>query len=212
MTNTKTNYNLVKPEEIKKALALRLEVLEEEKKALDFMSAALASYTKKQINKYFKDHAEALAPKYEQKSTRWDSITRQEVEEVNEYPLYTLYIEKSYFNKITLYISRPNNISGWDNKLYFTFYGNINPSTATEEEKEAARALTPENLTPIIAQQIENTAATIEKVKKDYNNAETLTDQYNQARQAYDNLLEAVHYYTRDQLTGKRDYNLSKNN
>ena len=70
--------------------------------------------------------------------------------------------------------------------------------------------MTAENLRPLIDQQIDNLKETTAKVKKDYDNAEALTAQYNSARQAYDDILEAVHYYTRDQLTGKRDYNLSK--
>lgn len=208
----KTNYNLANPGEVKNALALRLEVLEEEKKALSFISEALKGYTKKQINKYFKDHAEALSPKYKQETTKWNSETREEEPIINYWPIYTIYIEKSYFNKLTLYISGPvRYINGWDNKLYFTFYGN-NSGTQTEEEKEKSKEMTAENLRPLIDQQISNLKDTTAKVQADHNNIEALTAQYNEARQAYDNILEAVHYYTRDQLTGKRDYNLSKNN
>lgn len=202
------NYNLANAQEVKKALSLRLEVLEEEKKALDFISSALTSYTKKQINKYFKDHIESLSPKYKQEATRWNCETREDEPVVNYWPLYTIYIEKDYFNKLTLYISgQSRNISGWDNKLYFTFYGNS--KAATEEEKEASKEMTAENLRPLIDQQISNLKETIAKVKKDFDNIDALTNQYNKARQAYDNILEAVHFYTRDQLTGKRDYNLT---
>jgi len=205
-----TNYNLADQKQVQAALELRLEVLELERQALAFISGALSSYTKKQLNKYFKDHCETLSPKYSQESTRWNSETRQEVLETNQWPIYTIYIEKGYFNKITLYISgRSRSISGWDNKIYFTFYGNTN--AATEEEKEASRAMTPENLRPLIDSQINQNAETIKKVKHDLNRIATITAQYNQARQAYDDILEAVHFYTRDQLTGKRDYNLNNN-
>lgn len=205
------NYNLAETKKIKTALALRLEVLNNEKEALEFISGALASYSKKQINKYFKDHVEAIAPKYRQESTRWNSETRQEDPCVNYWPVYTLYIEKGYFNKVTLYISGPAlNIDGWENKLYFTFYGN-NSGTQTEEEKEASKQLTAENLRPLIDQQIDNLKETTEKVLKDFNSIDAITEKYNETRAAYDNLLESVHFYTRDQLTGKRDYNLSKN-
>lgn len=202
-----TNYNLANIKEVKDSLSLRLEVLEEERKALEFMSNALNSYKKKQINKYFKDHIEALSPTYKQKSTRWNSETREDEPITNTYPIYTAYIEKGYFNKLTIYISgQAKNINGWDNKLYFTFYGDT--QAPTEEEKKKTREMTAENLRPIIDTQINSLKETTEKVKKDFDNIEALTKKYNKLRQDYDNFIDSVHFYTRDQLTGKQDYDL----
>jgi hypothetical protein len=204
------NYNLAKPQEIKQALALRLEVLSNEKKALVFLQDALNNYKRKNIDKYFKDHAESLSPKYSviwnernPKTEKWEDITKV-------FPVYSISIQKDpvLYNKVNLYLHDNQAINGAENYLTFTFYPDYNATT--EEEKQAKLNITPANLSALISRDIEINETTTAKVQKDYDDAEVITDIYNKARQNYDDILEKVHYYTRDQLTGKRDYNLSK--
>jgi len=208
------NYNLANTQEIKNALALRLEVLNNEAQALDFLANALQSFKRKNIDKYFKNHVEELSPKYAQQYTDYNRETHQEETTTKNWPVYSISIYKEHqnygYNKVNLYLHGNRKISGAENYINFTFYPDYNLST--EEEKQACRNITPENLARLIKQEQERHAKTIAKVQKDFDNVEELTAQYNQARQAYDDILEAVHYYTRDQLTGKRDYNLSKIN
>jgi|GEM_PF-4775839 len=189
-------------------LKIRIEAKELEKKALEFLRDTLKEYGNKQINKRFKDFLEARSPKYTYNCEIYNIDKGIYENEEKTAPIYSIYIKKDYFNGLQLYNNDFQKFNGLDNWLSLTIYKNHNATT--EEEKEKSGELNAENLTRLVNALIEGINETLEKLNNDLKNFDKLANKYEKAKKELDIILESVHYYTRDQLTGKNEYNITK--
>lgn len=190
-------------------LKLRLEALNIERAGFQFLLNSLKEYGDKAINKRFKDFLEAKSPLYSVNYSDYNRETHKEETTTKKFPVYSLSINtQGYFKSINLYNNKLRDYNGIESNETFSIYGNNNAET--EEEKEESKNLNYKNLLPVISSRLEGINETIDKIEKDLSNIETITAKYNAMRQELEDIEEAIHYYTRDKLTGKNDYNISK--